>query len=331
MQGILDKTYYPVSKGDNNGLQTVAAALELIYTDKSWPSNVQALEVSLKDSGKSRADLWQFAGIVALEAEIERANFGCDYDFNTGNQVLLYLLKKKDFSKSYSNKVRLLEGEDKCYFKLFKPSVFKFGRRDCIPDESKKETNFAYEATDTESHPNNYGSAKHVVDSLQTDFGLTAREGISLMAAHATAGQHHNFRIPTKYMWPGNPYLSNMYFKYLAGVGMYRRYKGLKPTDPVSIGDWQGGPNMATLWKLNCFKVWKSNMTDSQNGWAGPCNWRPTNSGCNRPGEERSKNCFNNFDEDGNIVLKSGRKDKNNLCRNTTYDENRVQQYLDAG
>ena len=146
MQGILDKTYYPVSKGDNNGLQTVAAALELIYTDKSWPSNVQALEVSLKDSGKSRADLWQFAGIVGLEVEIERANFGCDYDFNTGNQVLLYLFKKKDFSKSYSNKVRLLEGEDKCYFKLFKPSVFKFGRRDCIPDESKKETNFAYEA-----------------------------------------------------------------------------------------------------------------------------------------------------------------------------------------
>ena len=100
MQGILDKTYYPVSKGDNNGLQTVAAALELIYTDKSWPSNVQALEVSLKDSGKSRADLWQFAGIVGLEVEIERANFGCDYDFNTGNQVLLYLLKKKILVKA---------------------------------------------------------------------------------------------------------------------------------------------------------------------------------------------------------------------------------------
>ena len=88
---------------------------------------------------------------------------------------------------------------------------------------------------------------------------------------------------------------------------------------------------MATLWKLNCFKVWKSNMTDSPNGWAGPCNWRPTNSGCNRPGEERSKNCFNNFDEDGNIVLKSGKKDKNNLCNNTIFDENRVQLHLDAG
>ena len=90
--------------------------------------------------------------------------------------------------------VRLLEDADKCFFKLFKPSVFKFGRRDCVPDEAKKVTEFPYEATDTESHPNNYGTAKHVVDSLQSDFGLTAREGVSLMAAHATSGQHHNFR-----------------------------------------------------------------------------------------------------------------------------------------
>ena len=60
----------------------------LIYTEPSWPSNVRALNLSLKDSGKSRADLWQFAGIVGLEVEIERANFGCDYDFNTGNQVM---------------------------------------------------------------------------------------------------------------------------------------------------------------------------------------------------------------------------------------------------
>ena len=40
----------------------------------------------------SRADLWQFAGTVALEIEIERANFGCDYDYNMGNQVCTLLL-----------------------------------------------------------------------------------------------------------------------------------------------------------------------------------------------------------------------------------------------
>ena len=51
-----------------------------------------ALAVSLRESGKSRADLWQYAANIALETEIERANFGCDYDFNTGNQVKLYFL-----------------------------------------------------------------------------------------------------------------------------------------------------------------------------------------------------------------------------------------------
>ena len=83
--------------------------------------------------------------------------------------------------------MRLLEGEQECYFKLFKPAVFKFGRKDCVPDQAKKVatyifstkeflavtriflqvTEFPYEATEPESHPNNYGGAKHVVDSLQ--------------------------------------------------------------------------------------------------------------------------------------------------------------------
>ena len=94
-------------QGDNNGLQTVVAALELVYTDPAWPSTASALNTSLRcsaeagvtrsyhyiiiissrASGASRADLWQFAGTVALEIEIERANFGCDYDYNQGNQV----------------------------------------------------------------------------------------------------------------------------------------------------------------------------------------------------------------------------------------------------
>jgi len=297
------RDYYPVFKGDNNGLQTTVAALEMIYKDKSWPSTAPALNQSLWETGKSRADLWQFGAKVALELEIERANFGCDYDYNTGNQV------------------RLLESKEKCYFKLFKPSVFKFGRIDCIPDEAKKVTDFPYEATEPESHANTYGSAKHVVDNLKQDFNLTAREGISLMAAHATSGQQHSFRLPTKYMWPGNPYLSNMYFKYLAGTGHYRRYKGLKPSFPTSVGDSQGRPNMGSLWKMGCTQTWKSNMTDR----AGPCFWRPTNSGCNRPDEETSKSCFDHFAEDGTVVLKSGRKDKNNLCQNITIDANRIQ------
>ena len=77
-------------QGDNNGLQTVVAALELIYTNASWPSSAPTLNTSLYQAGRSRADLWQFAGMVALEMEVERANFACDYDYNSGNQEQYY-------------------------------------------------------------------------------------------------------------------------------------------------------------------------------------------------------------------------------------------------
>ena len=43
------------------------------------------------------------------QIEIERANFGCDFDFNRKQQT------------------RLLEGEYDCFFKLHKPITFQVG------------------------------------------------------------------------------------------------------------------------------------------------------------------------------------------------------------
>ena len=88
-------------------------ALEKIYTTIDWPLLEPSLEISLKQSGKSRADLWQLAGLVALE----RANWACDLDFHARQQVTL------------------LEGRDKCEFKLAKPLKFLTGRADCVSDD----------------------------------------------------------------------------------------------------------------------------------------------------------------------------------------------------
>ena len=38
------------------------------------------MTASLKQLGKSRADFWQFAGLVMLERALERANRACDLD-----------------------------------------------------------------------------------------------------------------------------------------------------------------------------------------------------------------------------------------------------------
>ena len=63
----------------------------MIYTTVDWPFKQASQEVSLYQSGKSRADLWQLAGLVALEQTLERANRACDLDFHARQQVELLL------------------------------------------------------------------------------------------------------------------------------------------------------------------------------------------------------------------------------------------------
>ena len=54
--------------------------------------------------------------IKLTQIEIERANFGCDFDFNRKQQT------------------RLLEGEYECFFKLHKPITFQVGNYDDYDD-----------------------------------------------------------------------------------------------------------------------------------------------------------------------------------------------------
>ena len=86
----------PINATDNKGLDMIAEKLELIYTTLDWPLVTPSLEVSLYQSGKSRADLWQFAGMVALELALERANRACDLDYHARQQVILTYLLVKD-------------------------------------------------------------------------------------------------------------------------------------------------------------------------------------------------------------------------------------------
>ena len=66
----------------NISLVKVATLVELVYTTIDWPFKIPSLEISLNQFGKSRADLWQLAGMVALEQTVERANRACDLDFH---------------------------------------------------------------------------------------------------------------------------------------------------------------------------------------------------------------------------------------------------------
>merc|ERR1740131_859765 len=103
----------------NQGLGRTAELLDLIYTTIDWPLQTPNLKVSLEQSGKSRSDLWQLAGLVALEQAVERANRACDLDFHARQQVTL------------------LEGREKCEIKLTAPLKFQTGRKDCISDDAE--------------------------------------------------------------------------------------------------------------------------------------------------------------------------------------------------
>ena len=101
---------------DNNGLTSIVETLEKVYTMVDWPWQEAGLSASLQQLGKSRADMWQLAGLIALERSLERANRACDLDFHARQQVTL------------------LEGREACEIKLTKPLKFMTGRSDCQPD-----------------------------------------------------------------------------------------------------------------------------------------------------------------------------------------------------
>ena len=64
---------------NNNGLLQTADILEEIFTNKDFPNNMglPSLSSSMQESGKSRADLWAFATLMAAHMGIEQNNLAC--------------------------------------------------------------------------------------------------------------------------------------------------------------------------------------------------------------------------------------------------------------
>ena len=64
---------------NNNGLTATADVLEEIFTNPNFPrhKSIPKSDTSMKDSGKSRADLWAFAAMVAVKFGIDNNNKAC--------------------------------------------------------------------------------------------------------------------------------------------------------------------------------------------------------------------------------------------------------------
>ena len=246
-------------KTDNNKLSTTAMALEWIYTDPTWPPGARELSSSLRNTGKSRADLWQLAANVGLEIEIAKANYGCEHKV------------------SYQQMVVALEGKEKCLWKLQRPVPFQYGRADCVRDASAATTDFPFEATNKESHSNPFGQGDWVLKDLKRDFGMPARLSIALMAVHGIAPESHNKVLETAYRWGGNPFLSNNYYKTLGGRPQYSLYAGIRlgswDSDSALVGDEFGRPLSREVqgdFSITAGNWWNTTLPDS-----GPWFFRP--------------------------------------------------------
>ena len=75
-----DMKFPDVTKTDHNGLLYTADLLEVVYTDPAFPKiKGVVLEKSMKESGKSRADLWHFAALVAIHYGANNNNLACNF------------------------------------------------------------------------------------------------------------------------------------------------------------------------------------------------------------------------------------------------------------
>ena len=66
-----------VNTTDNNGLTNTADILEEVFTNPDFPTGPPVLDLSMKDKGMSRADLWAFASLVALRLGVNNNNYAC--------------------------------------------------------------------------------------------------------------------------------------------------------------------------------------------------------------------------------------------------------------
>ena len=208
-----NSSYPHDDRTDNNDLSKTLFWLEQLYTKTDWPFTYSGPNYSetLKNTGKSRADLWAFASWVALERSVERANHACEHDHLNRQQI------------------PLLEGRDKCDIKLHQVHKFRYGRKDCIPTDPE----LPYKAAQHELHPLMHGTGTETVQFMKDEFGMPAHEFIALMAVHAGA-DHSDIGILTRYNWFAPNYLSNMYHKILASRPTYLYNPSIKGIGKIS-------------------------------------------------------------------------------------------------
>ena len=167
--------------GDNNGMQAVSDILEGIYRWADWPARTPALSTSLRDSGKSRADLWALAAMTAVEFGFATNNAACSGDQNLTLQFR-YIRPSGWCGAHHSSRVCCSSespcsqraGEPDCAVRPERGFTFRAGRRDCELEPAGQDRPYWHDRH--EVHPNPHGNGEITMEFFRSQFNLTSRE-----------------------------------------------------------------------------------------------------------------------------------------------------------
>jgi hypothetical protein len=251
---------------DNNNLLWTGAVLEDLYHSKRY-ARISS-EQSLFMAGKSRADLWAFAALVAVRHTMNNNNGMCEtYEPTTG-----CLLEKGS--------------ETFCAFNMTTPDfqpAFRTGRSDCEADCGPKFPDFC--TTAHEVHPNPHGNGNETGEFMNKHFGLNVQEATAVLGAHSIGRTHKVNSMFRSEPWTpqGVQDWNNLY--YINGVNYITRgepnnSRSCRFVSPMDYnhtangftGDEYGNPISVK------FKVRNEMMTEN----GGPWNWNLFGKGCDR-------------------------------------------------
>jgi len=188
-----------------NGALNFRSSSSLIAGHKSC-DNFQSSSWSLKSRGKSRADLFAFSSLLAIEEAIKRNNEACDGGTGRGGPGSEYT----DVMCSQ------FEGEQTCKIFPRRPLVFKTGRRDCSTNQPEP-----YMAEEQEIQPDEHFNGSMTVRFMEENFHFSAKETVTIMGAH-TLGIFHQSETGHKYVWTTDfQSFSNQYYRNVVGKPDY--------------------------------------------------------------------------------------------------------------
>jgi len=247
--------------GFNAGLAMLADMLELIYTDPVFPGGTpifgQAAEFpegrSLKDTGKSRADLWAFAALVGAHEGLQASNFACD-NGNSIYNVMPVVPCKMTFDtplRFFSGRKDSLEdtrpawtcssfctedlGESttwiqnpECKVETGAVMPCRLDQRCqheqckgcdmCQPSQDGMHRPRVYESMQKESFPSTWFNGSMISDFFAKDFGFSKRETVAIMGAHSYGTVHGEVSGGFRYDWTHKQtdQLNNMYYRLIS-------------------------------------------------------------------------------------------------------------------